>query len=69
MVTPKEHWQHAAECLELAKEAKEFFVKSALTELAAECNKLADQMERAEQQKAGAAGPGMSVSPRTMLKK
>ena len=51
MATPKEYRQHAAECLELAK-AKEFFVKSALTELAEEFNKRADQMERAERVKA-----------------
>jgi hypothetical protein len=51
MATPKEYRQHAAECLELAK-AKEYFVKSALTELAEEFNKRADQMERAERVKA-----------------
>ena len=51
MATAKEYRQHAAECLELAK-AKEVFVKSALTELAEEFNKRADQMERAERVKA-----------------
>jgi hypothetical protein len=51
MATSKEYRQHAAECLELAN-AKEFFVKSALTELAEEFNKRANQMERAERVKA-----------------
>ena len=45
MPTPKEHRQHAVECLELAKTAKEFYVKSALIELAAEFTKLAEQLE------------------------
>lgn len=44
MQTPKEHWQHAAECLELARAANEFYVKSALIELAAEFDKLAEQL-------------------------
>jgi hypothetical protein len=44
MQTPKEHRQHAAECLELARAANEFYVKSALIELAAEFDKLAEQL-------------------------
>jgi hypothetical protein len=52
MQTPKEHRQHAAECLELARAANEFYVKSALIELAAEFNKLAEQLERTERRRA-----------------
>ena len=34
MPTSKEYWEHAQQCLELAKEAEDFYVKSALIELA-----------------------------------
>ena len=36
MPTSKEYWQQAEQCLELAKEAEDFYVKSALIELAEE---------------------------------
>jgi hypothetical protein len=36
MPTSKEYRQHAEECLELAKQAEEFYVKTALVELADE---------------------------------
>jgi hypothetical protein len=41
MPTSKEYWQHAEQCLELAKEANDFYVKSALNELAEEFKKQA----------------------------
>jgi hypothetical protein len=34
MPSSKEYWLHAQQCLELAKEAEDFYVKSALIELA-----------------------------------
>jgi hypothetical protein len=44
MPTSKEYWQHAEQCLELAKEAEDFYVKSALTELAEEFKKQAEKI-------------------------
>ena len=46
MPTSKEYWQHAEQCLELAKEADDFYVKSALTELAEEFKKQAGPVSR-----------------------
>jgi hypothetical protein len=48
MQTPKEHRQHAEECLELASRAEELYVKSALIELAADFRKMAEQLERSK---------------------
>jgi hypothetical protein len=45
MPTSKEYRQHAEECLELAKQAKEFYVKTALVELADEFKELAEKIE------------------------
>jgi predicted NBD/HSP70 family sugar kinase len=45
MPTAKEYRQHAEECLELAKQAEEFYVKDALIELAAEFNKQAEKLK------------------------
>jgi len=44
MPTSKECWQHAEQCLELAKEAEDFYVKSALIELAEEFKKQAEKI-------------------------
>ena len=44
MPTSKECWQHAEQCLELAKEAEDFYVKSALIELAEEFKKRAEKI-------------------------
>jgi hypothetical protein len=39
MPTSKECWQHAEQCLELAKEAEDFYVKSALIRVSGEAQK------------------------------
>jgi hypothetical protein len=43
MPTSKECRLHAAECLELAKQAEEFYVKTALIELAEDFKKQAEE--------------------------
>jgi hypothetical protein len=43
--TAKEYRQHAEECLELAKQAEEFYVRAALIELAAEFKKQAEKLK------------------------
>jgi hypothetical protein len=48
MPTSKVYWQHAEQCLELAKEAEDFYVKSALTELAEEFKKQAEKIKTVE---------------------
>ena len=45
MPTAKEYRQHAEECLELAKQSEEFYVKAALIELAAEFKTQAEQIK------------------------
>jgi hypothetical protein len=45
MPTSKEYRQHAEECLELAKVAEEFYVKTALIELADEFKEQAEKIE------------------------
>jgi hypothetical protein len=45
--TPVEYHQRAKECLQLAGEAEEFFVKAALIELAAEFEQMAESQEEA----------------------
>jgi hypothetical protein len=45
MPTPKEYRQHAEECRELAREAEEFYVKTALIELADEFKEQAEKIE------------------------
>jgi HEPN domain-containing protein len=42
MPTSKEYRQHAEECLELAKQAEEFYVRAALIELADEFKEQAE---------------------------
>ena len=44
MPTAKEYRQHAEECLQLAKQAEEFYVKAALIELAAKFKKQAEEI-------------------------
>jgi hypothetical protein len=46
MPTAKEYRQQAQECLELAKAAGDLYAKQAMTELAEEFNKAADDLER-----------------------
>ncbi len=46
MPTPKEYRQRADECLELTKEPNEWYVKTALLELAAEFQMRAEKLER-----------------------
>jgi hypothetical protein len=46
MPTSKECRLHAEECLELAKEADEFFVKTALIELAEDFKKQAEKINK-----------------------
>jgi hypothetical protein len=48
MPTPKEYRQQACECLELSDEASQWYLKTALLELAAEFLKRAKQLERAQ---------------------
>ena len=44
MPTAKEYWQNAEQCQELAKEAEDFYVKSALIELAEKFKKQAEKI-------------------------
>ena len=44
MPSSKEYWLHAQQCLELAKEAEDFYVKSALIELAEKFKKQAEKI-------------------------
>ncbi len=53
MPTPKEYRQQAEECLELASEAEEVYVKTALIELAADFQEIADKLEHRERLRAG----------------
>jgi hypothetical protein len=46
MPTPKEYRQQACECLELSDEASQWYLKTALLELAVEFLKRAKQLER-----------------------
>jgi hypothetical protein len=46
MPTSKECRLHAEECLELAKQAEEFYVKNALTELAEDFKKQAEKINK-----------------------
>ena len=46
MPTSKECRLHAEECLELAKQAEEFYVKSALIELAEDFKKQAEEISK-----------------------
>jgi hypothetical protein len=45
MPTSKVYWEHAQQCLELAKEAEDFYVKSALIELAEKFKKQAEKIK------------------------
>jgi hypothetical protein len=45
MPTAKEYWQHAEECLQLAKQAEEFYVRAALIELATKFKKQAEEIK------------------------
>jgi hypothetical protein len=50
MPTPKEYRQRAHECLELTREeANEWYVKTALLQLAAEFQKRAERLERSNE--------------------
>jgi hypothetical protein len=49
MPTPKEYRLRADECLELTNEADEWYVKTALLQLAAEFQKRAARLERSTQ--------------------
>ena len=46
MPTAKEYRQQAKECLELAKAAKDLYVKEAMAELSEEFSKTAELLER-----------------------
>ena len=46
MPTAKEYRQHAEECLQLARQAEEFYVRAALIELAAKFKKQAEEIMR-----------------------
>ena len=48
MPTPKEYRQQACECLELSDEANQWYVKTALLQLAAEFLKRAERLERSQ---------------------
>jgi hypothetical protein len=45
MPTAKEYRQQAEECLKLAEEAEELYVKTALIELAADFNAMAEKLK------------------------
>jgi hypothetical protein len=45
MSTPKEYRHRAADCLKLASEAQEIYVRAALTDLATEFLEIADKIE------------------------
>ena len=54
MNTPREYRQKAADCLKLASETTQAYVKAALTELAREFRETADKIEqRVTQEQAG----------------
>jgi hypothetical protein len=55
MPTAKEYRHQAVECLELAEQAEQLYVKEALLELAAEFRLMADTLER--EQRAGRRSP------------
>jgi hypothetical protein len=48
MPTPKEYRQQACECLELSDETNQWYVKTALLQLAVEFLKRAKQLERSQ---------------------
>jgi hypothetical protein len=49
MPTPTEYRLRARECLELTDEANQWYVKSALVQLAAEFQKRAERLERSNE--------------------
>jgi hypothetical protein len=49
MPTPKEYRLRARECLELTDEANQWYVKTALLQLAAELQKRAERLERSNE--------------------
>jgi hypothetical protein len=46
MPTPREYRQQAEDCMSLAREAEELYVKNALVEMAADFTELAEKLER-----------------------
>jgi hypothetical protein len=60
MPTARVLWFQAKECLELADRANEFFVKTALTELAQELSREAQRVERRESMFPGRLASGGS---------
>jgi hypothetical protein len=48
MPSSKEYWLHAQQCLELAKEAEDFYVKSALFPFGCEAGTVQWEVERTE---------------------
>jgi hypothetical protein len=48
MLTAKQYRFQAVECLELAQQAEEIYVRTALSEMAAEFQKMAELLERRE---------------------
>jgi hypothetical protein len=52
MLTSQECRQEAAECLELARETKEFYVKKRLVEMAADFAETANKLESKHKQAA-----------------
>jgi hypothetical protein len=46
MATSREYRHRAEECLELAKEADEFYVRTALFELASDFQHMAEEMQQ-----------------------
>ena len=53
MPTPKEYRVRARECLELTDEAKQWYVKAALLQLAAEFQRRAERLEDSNESRRG----------------
>jgi hypothetical protein len=52
MPTPQEYRQQAEECLELAGQTKEYYVKTSLIEMAADFNEIAEKLENKQKRAA-----------------
>ena len=50
MPTSQEYRQQAKECLELARQAKEFYAKKALIEMASDFKEIAEKLEHRRKQ-------------------
>ena len=61
MPISREYRQRAEECLSLANEAKEFYAKTALLEMAAEFRAMAQQLELRERRRRRRFSPAVTA--------